>query len=51
MSGKYAEAHKNENLAGPGDSRPTAVQIIEDEGLVGNMKDKVFIVTVSLTFF
>jgi hypothetical protein len=36
---RYAEAH--ENPAGPGDARPTALQIIQDEGLEGNMKDKV----------
>ncbi|KAI1200644.1 short chain dehydrogenase [Nemania serpens] len=40
---RYAEAHKNP--AGPGDARPTALQIIKDEGLEGNMKDKVFLVT------
>lgn len=45
MPGRYAEAHKDANLKGPGDARPTALQIIEDEGLVGKMKDKVFIVT------
>jgi NAD(P)-dependent dehydrogenase (short-subunit alcohol dehydrogenase family) len=45
MAGRYAEAHKDANLRGPGDARPTALQIIEDEGLVGKMKDKVFIVT------
>lgn len=40
---RYAKAH--EKTAGPGDARPTAMQIVEDEGLVGNMKDKVFLVT------
>ncbi|KAI1108653.1 short chain dehydrogenase [Nemania sp. NC0429] len=40
---RYAEAHKNP--AGPGDARPSALQIIKDEGLEGNMKDKVFLVT------
>lgn len=45
MPGKYAEAHKKENLGGPGDARPTALQIIKDEGLEGKMADKVFIVT------
>ena len=45
MAGKYAEAHKTENLRGPGDARPTALQIIKDEGLEGKMKDKVFLVT------
>lgn len=36
---RYAKAH--EKTAGPGDARPTAMQIVQDEGLVGNMKDKV----------
>ncbi len=45
MPSKYAEVHKPENLAGPGDARPTALQIIEDEGLVNKMTDKVFLVT------
>lgn len=45
MPGKYAAAHTPESLAGPGDSRPTALQIIEDEGLSGKLTDKVFIVT------
>ena len=45
MTGKYSEAHKTANLRGPGDARPTALQIIKDEGLEGKMTDKVFIVT------
>ena len=45
MTGKYSEAHKPANLRGPGDARPTALQIIKDEGLEGKMTDKVFIVT------
>ncbi|KAK3716880.1 hypothetical protein LTR37_006230 [Vermiconidia calcicola] len=40
---RYAEAHKNHN--GPGDARPTALQIVEDEGLTGKLTDKVFLVT------
>jgi hypothetical protein len=36
---RYAEAHRQ--TAGPGDARPTALQIIRDEGLEGSMKDKV----------
>jgi NAD(P)-dependent dehydrogenase (short-subunit alcohol dehydrogenase family) len=43
MPNKYTEAHKNYN--GPGDARPTAQQIIEDEGLVGKMGGKVALVT------
>lgn len=30
----YYEQHKLENVQGPGDSRPTAAQIINDQGLV-----------------
>ncbi|KAI0436187.1 short chain dehydrogenase [Xylaria telfairii] len=40
---RYAQAHVEP--AGPGDSRPTALQIIKDEGLEGALTDKVFIVT------
>ncbi|KAK8863395.1 short chain dehydrogenase [Apiospora arundinis] len=39
----YSEAHQAPT--GPGDARPTALQIIQDEGLEGNMKDKVFLIT------
>ncbi|KAL2349720.1 hypothetical protein BJ546DRAFT_866137 [Cryomyces antarcticus] len=45
MTGKYSEAHRPDNLRGPGDARPTALQIIKDEGLEGKMTDKVFVVT------
>ncbi|KAI0467692.1 short chain dehydrogenase [Xylaria cf. heliscus] len=40
---RYADSHKNPS--GAGDARPTALQIIKDEGLEGNLKDKVFLVT------
>jgi hypothetical protein len=39
----YAELYANPQ--GPGDTRPTALLILKDEGLVGNMTDKVFLVT------
>ncbi|KAH6908808.1 short-chain dehydrogenase [Coprinopsis sp. MPI-PUGE-AT-0042] len=42
---RYAEAHKIANLRGAGDARPTALQIVEDEGLIGNLSDKVFLIT------
>ncbi|KAH6908803.1 short-chain dehydrogenase [Coprinopsis sp. MPI-PUGE-AT-0042] len=42
---RYAEVHKLANLRGAGDARPTALQIIEDEGLIGKLSDKVFLVT------
>ncbi|KAL3471668.1 hypothetical protein BJX99DRAFT_266561 [Aspergillus californicus] len=40
---RYASAH--ENPSGPGDARPTALQVIHDEGLEGKMSDKVFLIT------
>ena len=40
---RYAEVYKNES--GAGDARPTAMDIVRDEGLVGKLKDKVFVVT------
>ncbi|KFA81125.1 hypothetical protein S40288_01031 [Stachybotrys chartarum IBT 40288] len=43
MADRYAAAH--EKLLGPGDQRPTALQVIEDEGLEGKLKDKVVLIT------
>ncbi|CAG9948204.1 unnamed protein product [Clonostachys rosea f. rosea IK726] len=40
---RYAHAHQNRT--GPGDVRPTALQIIKDEGREGALGDKVFLVT------
>lgn len=40
---RYAEAHKTRT--GPGDARPTALQVVEDEGLLGKLAGKVFLVT------
>lgn len=40
---RYADSHKQ--TAGPGDARPTALQIIRDEGLEGALHDKVFLIT------
>ncbi|UQC89933.1 short-chain dehydrogenase [Colletotrichum lupini] len=40
---RYAAAHANPQ--GEGDARPTALQIIQDEGLVGKLDDKVALVT------
>lgn len=39
----YATAHQNPQ--GEGDARPSAIQIIEDEGLVNKLTDKVMLVT------
>ncbi|CEO60427.1 Putative NAD(P)-binding Rossmann-fold containing protein [Penicillium brasilianum] len=40
---RYAEAHSNP--AGPGDGRPTALQIIKDEGVEGKLSGKVVVIT------
>ncbi|KAI1173252.1 short chain dehydrogenase [Nemania sp. FL0916] len=40
---RYAASFVKPN--GPGDARPTALQIVKDEGREGTMKDKVFLVT------
>ncbi|KAK7225084.1 hypothetical protein V2G26_013087 [Clonostachys chloroleuca] len=40
---RYGQAHQNRT--GPGDARPTALQIIQDEGREGALRDKVFLVT------
>ncbi|KAE9582533.1 Retinol dehydrogenase 12 [Colletotrichum fructicola] len=40
---RYAVAHQNPR--GPGDARPTALQIIEDESLVGNLTSKTIFIT------
>lgn len=43
MSSRYAESHKSPQ--GPGDSRPTALDIVRDEDLQGKLADKVFLIT------
>jgi NAD(P)-dependent dehydrogenase (short-subunit alcohol dehydrogenase family) len=40
---KYAAVHQSPE--GPGDDRPTALQIIKDEGLEGKLSDKIVLVT------
>jgi NAD(P)-dependent dehydrogenase (short-subunit alcohol dehydrogenase family) len=42
---RYTEVHKIFNLHGPGDARPTALQIVKDEGIVGKLSDKIFLIT------
>ena len=37
---RYAKAHLDRN--GPGDARPTGIQIVKDNGLVNGLKDKVY---------
>jgi NADPH:quinone reductase-like Zn-dependent oxidoreductase len=43
MASRYAQIH--ESPAGPGDARPVASQIIQDEGLEGKRQDKVILIT------
>ena len=40
---RYADVHKDTH--GPGDARPTAHQIVEDDDLVGKLSDKVMFIT------
>lgn len=40
---RYAQAHANP--AGPGDARPTAIQIIKDEEVEGKLSGKVIVIT------
>ncbi|KAK1637402.1 WW domain-containing oxidoreductase [Colletotrichum phormii] len=40
---RYAEAHQNPK--GPGDARPTALQIIQDEDLIGKLTGKTILIT------
>ncbi|KAL1856963.1 hypothetical protein Daus18300_010523 [Diaporthe australafricana] len=40
---RYAAAHSKTN--GPGDARPTALQIIKDEGAEGTLKGEVIVIT------
>ncbi|KAA8566954.1 hypothetical protein MFRU_007g01190 [Monilinia fructicola] len=43
MPSKWTEPHKSIN--GPGDARPTALQIVQDEDLTGKLAGKVFLIT------
>nr|POE60999.1 short-chain dehydrogenase tic 32, chloroplastic [Quercus suber] len=45
LQGRYADRNRFEVLGGPGDGRVTGIQIIQDEGLAGQMTDKVMLVT------
>ncbi|KAK2602164.1 hypothetical protein N8I77_008718 [Diaporthe amygdali] len=40
---RYAASHVNPQ--GPGDARPTALQVVEDEGLIGKLTGKVVLIT------
>ncbi|KAF2162114.1 hypothetical protein M409DRAFT_27494 [Zasmidium cellare ATCC 36951] len=39
----YADRHKN--LKGPGDERPTAEEVVKDQGLVGGLKGRTIFIT------
>lgn len=41
----YASLHRAEKLRGPGDDRPTALQIVEDERLINKWGDKTILIT------
>ena len=43
MSSRYAAVHQN--CKGPGDARPTALDIVKDEDLQGELTDKVVLIT------
>ncbi|GIK05757.1 hypothetical protein Aspvir_009870 [Aspergillus viridinutans] len=45
LSGRYADRNRWEVLNGPGDSRVTGEQIIQDENLVNAWADKVILIT------
>lgn len=45
MFDRYAAVHVDDVLAGPGDARPTAIQIVKDNNLEGQMTDKVILIT------
>ncbi|KAI0851283.1 short-chain dehydrogenase [Daldinia vernicosa] len=45
LTGRYAERSRWEVVNGPGDSRPTGRDVVEDEDLVGAMGDKVVLIT------
>jgi short-subunit dehydrogenase len=45
LSGRYANRNKWEVLDGPGDSRPTGRQVVEDEGLINAWEGKVILIT------
>ena len=46
MPGKYEAVHRHEVLRGPGDARPTGMEILQDEDrLSGDLSDKIVIIT------
>lgn len=45
MTDRYADVHEYSAINGPGDARPTAQQIIDDNNLKGALTDKVVFIT------
>lgn len=46
MHGKYSQLHKPDMVAGPGDARPTGLQVLQDENRFdGSFLDKVVVIT------
>ncbi|UKZ61216.1 uncharacterized protein TrAtP1_002484 [Trichoderma atroviride] len=45
MTSRYASVHQIEALGGPGDARPTASQIVQDQQLVDKLSNKVILIT------
>lgn len=43
MTSRYAAAHRNPG--GPGDSCPSALDVVKDEGRDGKLSDKVVLIT------
>jgi len=42
---RYTKVHEIFNLRGVSNAHPTALQIVQDEGIVGKLSDKTFLVT------
>lgn len=45
MTSRYSSVHQVQSLGGPGDARPTALQIVKDQNLGGQLSDKVILIT------
>ena len=43
LSAKYATAHRNPQ--GPGDARPTALQVVQDDQLIGKLTGVTALIT------
>ncbi|KAH8128110.1 hypothetical protein ACSS6W_011095 [Trichoderma asperelloides] len=45
MTSRYSSVHEPQSLGGPGDARPTALQIVEDQNLRDQLSGKVILIT------